>query len=638
MYASSPTTNDMLPELHDIYMDNKIPSNDMYNPSQVSISPTNPPPASSTNSSNLTTRPIVPPTRPTRSIGPPTHPTCPIVPSTRPIVPPPCPINLPTPPIVPSYADKVRIPLQQHTITRTTHTNNATTSTKLSRTTDLYRTDHSRRTTPTSSTISTATSKYTLRTNHIPTIRGYSQDASILLSVGSDATKEIFFINLQPLIQNLLARKAQKDEMLQSVTTIIKELQYPTIGFFKQEYQPSFEYRYKATNPNGACGYILAYQLKNRAPTSPQRLNLYNSTTRSNFLSFLQQLLTEATDITIKDRISGVIEWVTISFHTVNSKREPFLPRKFWMMDDMLLHFNLQTTFTYFINSSREKNYLQCMFSTSTTHKVHYTYTDILTFIDTNSSIQHTSDHFLFSDYSLSPDSLLNSINEAVTDLSNNILNYFLDNPTYIKATIQYHVDPPIDLITPPSSPKLTYQKSHAPYADNLLSVEGALRESTSSHFNREIHIIKRQTTQPSLSNQQISLPPISIVSTRTTSGAPAPVVVDTTSNTYLFRYVNDPIFTTIRPFFYRIVENARKRELGFNTQPTQCTTCMQFFSKMITHTNNAEDSITGCYNVARLRMYICLRKNIPLPPSILPSGMAHPTTADLEKYLLKFN
>ena len=115
-------------------------------------------------------------------------------------------------------------------------------------------------------------------------------------------------------------------------------------------------------------------------------------------------------------------------------------------------------------------------------------------------------------------------------------------------------------------------------------------------------------------------------------------MVVDTTSNTYLFRYVNDPIFTSIRPFFYRIVENARKRELGFNTQPTQCTTCMQFFSKMITHTNNAEDSITGCYNVARLRMYICLRKNIPLPPSILPSGMAHPTAADLEKYLLKFN
>ena len=119
---------------------------------------------------------------------------------------------------------------------------------------------------------------------------------------------------------------------------------------------------------------------------------------------------------------------------------------------------------------------------------------------------------------------------------------------------------------------------------------------------------------------------------------APAPIVADATSNTTLFRYVNDPIFTSIRPFFYRIVDNARKRESGFNTQPTQCATCMQLFSKMNVHTNNAEDSITGCYNVARLRMYICLRKNIPLPPSILPSGMAHPTIKELEKYLLKFN
>ena len=142
---------------------------------------------------------------------------------------------------------------------------------------------------------------------------------------------------------------------------------------------------------------------------------------------------------------------------------------------------------------------------------------------------------------------------------------------------------------------------------------------------------------QPSSTTLEISLQPTNIVSTRTTSGAPAPLVDDVTSNTYLFRYVNDPIFTSIRPFFYRIVDNARKRESGFNTQPTQCTTCKQFFSKMSMHMNNV-DSITGCYNVARLRLYICLRKNIPLPPSILPSGMAHPTIADLERHLLEFN
>ena len=81
-----------------------------------------------------------------------------------------------------------------------------------------------------------------------------------------------------------------------------------------------------------------------------------------------------------------------------------------------------------------------------------------------------------------------------------------LDNPTYIKATIHYHVDQPIDLITPPSSSKLTSQKSHAPSADNLLSVEGALQESRNSQLNnKEVPIIKCQTTQgnrPHLNNK----------------------------------------------------------------------------------------------------------------------------------------
>ncbi len=79
-----------------------------------------------------------------------------------------------------------------------------------------------------------------------------------------------------------------------------------------------------------------------------------------------------------------------------------------------------------------------------------------------------------------------------------------------------------------------------------------------------------------------------------------------------------------------------------FNTQPSQCTTCMQYFTRMGTHTGNA-DSISGCYNVARLRRYICLRKNIPLPPTTLPSGIVHPTIEDptiddLENYLMELN
>ena len=119
--------------------------------------------------------------------------------------------------------------------------------------------------------------------------------------------------------------------------------------------------------------------------------------------------------------------------------------------------------------------------------------------------------------------------------------------------------------------------------------------------------------------------------------GAPTPTIADPSSNTTLFRYVNDPIFKSIRPYFYRISENARKRESCFNTPATQCTVCMQFFTKLNQHTSNS-DSITGCYNVARLRMYICHRKNIPLPTNTLSSALAHPTVPKLESYLMELN
>ena len=141
------------------------------------------------------------------------------------------------------------------------------------------------------------------------------------------------------------------------------------------------------------------------------------------------------------------------------------------------------------------------------------------------------------------------------------------------------------------------------------------------------------QQSSSIVSTSITKLPPIVTRS----SGAPTPTIADPSSNTTLFRYVNDPIFKSIRPYFYRISENARKRESGFNTPATQCTVCMQFFTKLNQHTSNS-DSITGCYNVARLRMYICHRKNIPLPTNTLPSALAHPTVPKLESYLMELN
>ena len=45
------------------------------------------------------------------------------------------------------------------------------------------------------------------------------------------------------------------------------------------------------------------------------------------------------------------------------------------------------------------------------------------------------------------------------------------------------------------------------------------------------------------------------IVPLTTRSGVPTPTIDTATSNSTLFQYVNDPILTSIRPFFLRISE-----------------------------------------------------------------------------------
>ena len=138
--------------------------------------------------------------------------------------------------------------------------------------------------------------------------------------------------------------------MLTSVTTFLQELALPTIGYSIKDQPKSFQSRYYATNPNRACGYILAYQLHTRrkqCSTTP--LDLYNSTTtRSQFVNFLQQQLYLSEDMDYTHKLSATINWVNTSFNTTtrSSTQTPMLPRKYWALDDIFLRFNLHTIFT----------------------------------------------------------------------------------------------------------------------------------------------------------------------------------------------------------------------------------------------------------------------------------------------------
>ena len=224
-------------------------------------------------------------------------------------------------------------------------------------------------------------------------------------------------------------------------------------------------------------------------------------------------------------------------------------------------------------------------------------------------------------------------MNEAISNLADNILTYFLENPSAINATINYHVAPCVDLTTPTSSP--TRRSQQPPSIQPPPSSPPHTQTEVPMNAQARAFLTSCQQN-PSSSILPTSIPTLPNIVTRS-SGVPTPPIADPTSNTTLFRYVNDPIFTSIRRFFYRISENARKREAYFDIPPTQCTICMQFFTKLNLHTSNS-DSISGCYNVARLRKYICLRKSIPLPTNMYPSHLANLDVNTLESHLMELN
>ncbi len=63
-------------------------------------------------------------------------------------------------------------------------------------------------------------------------------------------------------------------------------------------------------------------------------------------------------------------------------------------------------------------------------------------------------------------------------------------------------------------------------------------------------------------------------------------------------------------------------------------TICKQSFQRIQLH-QNSSTSPNGCFNLARLRHYICLRKNIPFTP---PSQIGNLSVSDLEQHLITLN
>ena len=106
--------------------------------------------------------------------------------------------------------------------------------------------------------------------------------------------------------------------------------------------------------------------------------------------------------------------------------------------------------------------------------------------------------------------------------------------------------------------------------------------------------------------------------------------------NNTLFQFLPESNFDSIRPFVRKILAANRRRNniLSAESQPTVCSICKQSFQRLQLHQNN-NTSPNGCFNLARLRHYICLRKNIPFTP---PPEIGSLSLSDLEQVLINLN
>ena len=110
----------------------------------------------------------------------------------------------------------------------------------------------------------------------------------------------------------------------------------------------------------------------------------------------------------------------------------------------------------------------------------------------------------------------------------------------------------------------------------------------------------------------------------------------NTEDNITLFQLLIDPVFDSIRPFTRKIIAANKRRfnEVVSDSQPSTCTICKQSFQRLQQHQNNSTTP-NGCLNMARLRHYICLRKNISFIP---PPQIGNLTISELEQHLVSLN
>ena len=102
---------------------------------------------------------------------------------------------------------------------------------------------------------------------------------------------------------------------------------------------------------------------------------------------------------------------------------------------------------------------------------------------------------------------------------------------------------------------------------------------------------------------------------------------------------ISDEIFQPIHKYLIKLKErtNKRNRFISKIGVPINCPICLQDFQKLLIHQRYASAPY-GCYNMARVREYICLKKGILFQRSTTSAVTLYPDFNSLESTILDLN
>ncbi len=278
-------------------------------------------------------------------------------------------------------------------------------------------------------------------------LHGASKDSLVVLSIPEPVCGKFhLFANIISQFNSWPTSSKQRS----AAQKMIKEYLFGVtdkslFSLARKDEKETYQTRYYETNPNGLCGGINLFQLDKRhkhgytsAGFKNEALNFHNANTREDLINFLRKIKPVSSSKekdNIASSIQAMIEWTQQKFFTDCSSTTKKSPRNFplkkWWHNYWYLMIQDVVPLTLFQNTEQAHiptGYLMAtMSSVPNSEGFRFTFPQILEIANLPNYCRYDSNHFFLEPPVLAKEES-KRMNQALVDLSKNILNYILHN------------------------------------------------------------------------------------------------------------------------------------------------------------------------------------------------------------------